>query len=164
MRDTHIHRTVAISDLVLLERNPRKITGDQMKKLCDSLEKDPDFFKLRPVLVHEVDGIYNVYAGNQRVRAAQKLKWKDVPCIVEENLSEELIKDRVIKDNMHMGEWIWDMLANEFEIESLYEAGFTEQSLLGHTEFKGIVQVEEKEEKEPKGKVAKMCPQCGHEF
>ena len=74
MRDTHIHRTVAISDLVLLERNPRKITGDQMKKLCDSLEKDPDFFKLRPVLVHEVDGIYNVYAGNQRVRAAQKLK------------------------------------------------------------------------------------------
>src|SRR5436190_19736655 len=99
-----------IKSLKLLERNPRKITKNAMDKLCKSLSDDPSFFTNRPCLVHEKDGVLEVYAGNQRVRAATKLKWKEVPCIVESGLSDEVIKSRVIKDNKTYGEFDYDIL------------------------------------------------------
>ncbi len=76
-----------IKHLTLLEGNPRKITSEQMKKLCKSIEQDPQFLWNRPVLVNKtciwpalIPGsnevlkridTYTVYAGNQRVRAAK---------------------------------------------------------------------------------------------
>ena len=109
-----------IKNLNLLSYNPRTITTEAMDKLCKSLREDPDFLRNRPVLVNRVDGVLNVYAGTQRVRAAKKLKWKEVPCIVEENLSDDLIKVRMNKDNLHSGEFDWDILGNEFELEDLF--------------------------------------------
>lgn len=122
-------RKIAISKLSLLEKNPRKINGDQMQKLVESLQADPDFFNNRPCLVNEKDGKLTVYAGNQRIRAAKKLKWKEVPCIVEQNLDEELMKDRIIKDNKTYGEFDYDILANEFDLDKLIAAGFTHEEL-----------------------------------
>ena len=118
-----------IKDLILLEKNPRKITKDQMQKLCDSLESDPDFLKKRPILVNKVEGTYHVYAGNQRIRAAKKLKWKTVPCLIDENLDEKTVKQRIIKDNQGFGEFDYDMLANEWDIDLLLAAGMTEDQL-----------------------------------
>lgn len=118
-----------IKKLSLLENNPRRISKEQMKKLCDSLEGDPGFLSKRPILVNRVDGKLSVYAGNQRVRAAKKLKWKKVPCIVEDNLDKELVKSRVIKDNQTYGEFDYDILANEWDTELLIDAGMTEEQL-----------------------------------
>ncbi len=120
-----------IRDLTLLERNPRRITKDQMEKLCKSLKSDPDFLQNRPVLVHEKDGQFNVYAGNQRVKAAKKLGWKTIPCIVESGLSEERIKERVLKDNKTFGEFDFDILANEWDVDMLLECGFNVDELVG---------------------------------
>jgi DNA modification methylase len=116
---------VKISKLKLLEKNPRKIDKIQFEKLCKSLQDDPAFLNNRPVLVNEQDGKLEVYAGNQRVRAAKKLGWKEVPCIVEKNLSDEIVKARTIKDNKTYGEFDFDILANDFEMEMLFDAGFT---------------------------------------
>lgn len=120
---------IAIKDLVLLERNPRKITKEQLDKLCKSIESDPQFLFQRPVLVHKVNDKLEVYAGNQRVRAAKKLKWKTIPCSIEENLSPEIIKERIIKDNKTYGEFDFDMLANEWDTNLLLESGFTETEI-----------------------------------
>jgi DNA modification methylase len=125
----HEIKKVPISKLSLLERNPRKISGDQMQKLVESLQSDPDFFNNRPCLVNEKDGKLIVYAGNQRIRAAKKLKWKEVPCIVEQNLDDELMKDRIVKDNKTYGEFDYDILANEFDLDKLIAAGFTHEEL-----------------------------------
>lgn len=122
---------VNIKDLTLLERNPRKITKDQMQKLCKSIQSDPDFLFNRPVLVHDKDGKLEVYAGNQRVRAAQQLKWKTIPCIIEKGLLEEIIKERIIKDNKTYGEFDIDMLANEWDSEILKDCGFTDGEIPG---------------------------------
>ncbi len=100
-----------------------------MAKLVASLEDDPGFINSRPVLVNLVDGIYQVYGGNQRVRAAKRLKWKEITCSVEENLTEELMKSRVIKDNQTYGEFDYDILANEYDIDMLLEAGMTLEQL-----------------------------------
>ena len=95
---------VPIKDLTLLERNPRKITSEQMMNLCRSIEEDEDFLILRPILVNQIGDILHVYAGNQRVRAAQKLKHKTVPCIIDHDLPEKILKQRIIKDNKTYGD------------------------------------------------------------
>ena len=98
------------------------------------------------------------------LRAAQKLGWNHIPCIVEEDLPEDIIKERVIKDNAHFGTWDYDLLANEFEFDVLIDVGFNEKELLGKDEFKNIEDLNTDEEKKKKKKKLKMCPQCGHEF
>lgn len=140
---------IKISDLTLLEKNPRKITAESMEKLVKSLKDDPEFFDRRPCLVNDVNGILTVYAGNQRIRAAKKLKWKDVPCIVDKDLPEEMMKDRIVKDNKTYGEFDFEMLANEFDIEKLLDAGFTPEELHIDIEDLGCTDEEEGELLEP---------------
>lgn len=153
---------VDIKKLTLLENNPRKITKGQMDNLCKSIESDPGFLFNRPILVHDKDGILDVYAGNQRVRAAKKLKWKEIPCIIEKDLSAQIIKERIIKDNKTYGEFDFDILAGDYEIEMLLDCGF-EMKDLGAVDEKIQDNIEAKE-KEEKPKQLCMCPQCGCEF
>ena len=155
---------INICDLVLLERNPRKITKDQFKKLCNSLEEDPAFLDARPILVNRVDDKNIVYAGNQRVQAAKKLKWKNVPCIVYNDLDEKTIKSRIVKDNAHYGEFDYDILYADYEIQMLEDSGFTPEQLTGDCGDIQDLDYDEKSEKDKKEKVKSCCPNCGHEF
>jgi len=150
---------VDISTLILDKNNPRKIDKQQFEKLLISLKDDPDFLEKRPVLVNRIDGILHVYAGNQRVKAAKKLGWKQIPCIIDHNLSPEIIKQRIIKDNAHYGVHDWDILGNEFDIEILLMAGLTENDLQLNFELDNTG-----EDKQNKKKKTKECPKCGHEF
>lgn len=126
---TKTNEYIPIKQLTLLENNPRRINNDQMEKLRTSLQEDPSFFDARPCLVNRVHKVLTVYAGNQRVRAAKKLGWKEVPCIIDDDLDEQLMKSRIIKDNKTYGEFDWDILANEWDMEMLLTAGFTEEEL-----------------------------------
>jgi len=147
---------IKIKDLNLLEGNPRKITSEQLNKLCTSIESDKDFFDLRPCLVNRIDGKMIVYAGNQRVRAAKKLKWKEVPCIIDDNLDEILMKSRVIKDNKAFGEWDYDILGNEWEIPDLIECGFTPEDIVG-----SMQDIQELEETNDTKSEKVKCELCG---
>lgn len=149
---------IKIDSLSLLERNPRKITDTQFKKLMKSLKEDPGFFEKRPCLVNKVGDDLIVYAGNQRVRAAKELKWSQVPCIIDDDLSDTILKARVAKDNKTYGEFDFDILSSDYEIDELFDAGFT-QNELGLGIFKGSEDLPEKKEKK-----MKICPECGHEF
>lgn len=151
-------RMIEIKKLTLLEKNPRTITKDELTKLCDSLINDPGFLFSRPVLVNQIDEVLNVYAGNQRIQAAKKLKWKEIPCIIEKDLSEELMKSRILKDNKHAGEFDYDILASDYDIDELISAGFSPEEL--HLNLS----VEEDDSKEEKEKKFKECPNCGHSF
>lgn len=155
---------VSIKSLTLLDKNPRKIHKNQFDKLVKSLQEDPNFFKARPCLVNHITDSNKlvVYAGNQRVRAAKKLKWKEVPCIIDLNLDEEVMKSRTIKDNKNYGEFDYDIMGNEYDIQLLLDAGFVAEELLGNS-FEEIQDTEDAQEKE-KNKKLTMCPQCGHEF
>jgi ParB-like chromosome segregation protein Spo0J len=155
---------VPISRLILDKNNPRKINKKQFEKLIESLKTDPDFLEKRPILVNRItiesenlarDSLY-VYAGTQRVKAAKRLSWKQIPCIIDDNLSEEIIKQRIIKDNAHYGEHDWDILANDFDIETLLMAGLTENDL----QLKFDVDTETTD-KDTKKKKPKQCPHCG---
>ena len=153
-------KSIPIDQLILLDRNPRKITDTQFRKLTKSMEEDPDFLQARPILVnHTLDGNYIVYAGNQRVRAAQKLGWKQIPCIIEEDLSDETMKARIAKDNKSFGEWDFDILSSDYDISELLACGFTEFELGLDAISPGEGDLPEKKKKKKK-----ICPECGHEF
>ncbi len=156
--------SISIKKLKLSDSNPRTISKNQFDKLCRSLENDPDFLIARPILVHEtIDGL-EVYAGNQRVRAAKKLGWKEIPCIIEKDLSENIIKERALKDNAHYGTWDFDLLANEYEINDLLEVGFTEHELAINyepiKENNNNKTVEETSEAS-NSQSTSICPHCG---
>lgn len=120
---------IPISKLKPNEKNPRKIVKDQFEKLCKNIDKRPGFFEKRPCLVNKTDEEMLVYAGNQRLRAAKKLGWKKVPCIVSENLSEETIKEEIILDNVHHGEHDFDLLTAFYDVDELLELGMLEKEL-----------------------------------
>jgi len=147
---------VPLTQLILLESNPRKISKEAMDKLCNSMREDPNFFLLRPCLVNRLNGGLRVYAGNQRIRAAIRLKMKEVPCLIEDDVSEKLIKARIIKDNKTYGTFDYDILGNEYEIDELLDAGFTPEEL----DF-NVDDIHPKEEDEKK---QHECPACGHKF
>lgn len=92
---------VKLDDLTPAPWNPRLIKDKRFKELCESLKRDPDFLRLRPVLCTK-DG--TIYAGNQRYRAAVHLELPTVPTIVTD-ISEALAKERALKDNNQFGEW-----------------------------------------------------------
>jgi len=151
---------IPIDKLLLLDRNPRKITDVQFKKLMKSLEEDADFLQARPILVNyrTCDKTYTVYAGNQRVRAAEKLGWEKVPCVVERNLSKAKMDSRVIKDNIGFGENDWDILSSDFDVSNLLDWGYT-PTMLGLDLTAPSDDIPDKKEKKKK-----QCPECGHEF
>ena len=122
-------RTVKIKfkDLVFLEDNPRTIKKESLERLAKRIQDDPAFFEARPCLVNFTDGKYICYGGFQRGHAAAKiLKWKEVPCSVENDVATDVMRRRAILDNTHDGEWDSDVLANQwsdFSIEELGELG-----------------------------------------
>ncbi len=118
-----------LSKLKFYEKNPRKIDKVQFEKLCQNIKNDPEFFSMRPCLVNDSDGKKVIYAGNQRARAAKKIGLKEVPCIVVENVDEETMKKRIVLDNLHHGEFDYEMLAADYDIAELIDLGMTEKEM-----------------------------------
>ena len=103
--------------------NPRVIKTDKFKKLVKSIQEFPEMLKLRPIVVDED---FMVLGGNMRLRA-----------------SEEQKKEFIIKDNVGVGEWEWDILANEWNVLELMEWGVNiptikNTELLSKLEYKSM--------------------------
>jgi DNA modification methylase len=120
---------IPVSQLKKRDKNPRKIDNLQLDKLCKNIESDPEFFNLRPCLVKKIsDKKYEIYAGNQRFDAAKKLGWKNIPCIISE-AEDDLIKKRIVLDNIHSGEFDYDLLKLDYDFEQLESLGFKQGEL-----------------------------------
>ena len=111
---------VKISQVKNNPNNPRVIKDFQFKKLVKSIKESPWMLQLRSIIVND-DNI--VLGGNQRLRACKEAGLKEVYIIKASSLSEEQQREFIVKDNLSSGEWDWDALANEFEIEDLENWG-----------------------------------------
>jgi len=111
---------VKIGEVKSNPNNPRIIKDDKFKKLVESIKGFPQMLELRPIIVND-DMV--VLGGNMRLRACKEAGLKEVPIIKASELSEEQQKEFIIKDNVGFGEWDWDMLANEWDVEKLNEWG-----------------------------------------
>ena len=113
-------KKVKISEVKSNPNNPRQIKDDKFAKLVQSIKDFPEMLDIRPIVVN-ADMV--VLGGNMRFKACKEAGLKEVPIIVAENLTDEQQKEFIIKDNVSGGEWDWDMLANEWEVEQLNEWG-----------------------------------------
>lgn len=103
-----------------LPKNPRLLKDDKFKKLVKSIKDDPEMLQLREVIAYELNNELIVIAGNMRLSACKELGLKEIPVkILPQDTSVEKLKAYTIKDNLGYGEWSWDDIANEWDMEQL---------------------------------------------
>ena len=103
--------------------NPRIIKDEKFKKLCESIKALPKMMELRPIVV---DDKFIVQGGNMRLKALNELGYKDIPDTwvkQAKDFNEDELKEFIIKDNVGFGEWDWDDLANNWDVEKLEDWG-----------------------------------------
>lgn len=110
---------ISINKIKLNPSNPRIIKDDKFQKLLKSIQEFPEMKEVRPIIVNE-DMV--ILGGNMRFRAMQEAGVKEVPVMIVD-WDEEKQKEFTIKDNLSFGEWDWDILANDWDNESLNEWG-----------------------------------------
>lgn len=111
---------VKIKDIKSNPNNPRVIKDDKFHKLCESIKEFPRMLELRPIVVND-DMV--VLGGNMRLKALKHLGLTEAPVIKASELTEEQQRQFIIKDNAGFGEWDWEMLANEWDLEELDKWG-----------------------------------------
>ena len=97
-----------IEDLKPYENNPRN-NDDAVKYVKNSIEK----FGFKVPIVVTKDGV--IVTGHTRYKACLELGFKEIPCVIADDLSEEEIKAFRVVDNK-VGEisfWDNDLLADE---------------------------------------------------
>jgi ParB-like chromosome segregation protein Spo0J len=105
-----------ISEIKLNPNNPRLIKDDKFTKLVQSIKDFPEMLDIRPIVVN-ADMV--ILGGNMRFKACKEAGLKEVPIIVADNLTLEQQREFLIKDNTSGGEWDFEMLANEWDVEQL---------------------------------------------
>jgi hypothetical protein len=113
-------KKIKISEIKLNPNNPRLIKDDKFEKLVKSIKDFPEMLDIRPIVVNS-DMV--ILGGNMRFKACKEAGLKEVPIIVADNLTEEQQREFLIKDNVSGGEWDFEMLANEWDVEQLEDWG-----------------------------------------
>jgi len=96
--------------------NPRVIKDDKFEKLVKSIKEFPKMLELRPIVVNN-DMI--VLGGNMRLKACKEAGLKQIPIIKASELTEEEQREFIIKDNVGYGEWDWELINAEWDLEEL---------------------------------------------
>ena len=113
-------QNVNINKIIINPNNPRLIKDDKFKKLVQSIKDFPEMLDIRPIVVNKE---MVILGGNMRFKACKEAGLKEVPVIVADNLTEEQQREFLIKDNTSGGEWDFEVLANEWDVEQLDEWG-----------------------------------------
>lgn len=115
-----------ISELKDHPKNPRLITKEELDQLKKSLKK---FNYVETVVINEDN---TILAGHMRVKAMKSMKKgkQEIDVRVPNRmLTPEEADEYLIRSNKNTGEWDWEILANEWETDKLFEWGFTESEL-----------------------------------
>lgn len=119
--------TRKLKDLKDYDRNPRNISEKAFKNLIKSLKEDGYHQRI----IVNTDG--TIIGGHQRKQAMLKAGFKqndDIEVLVPDRKLDEREFDRLnIRDNLPFGEFNFEILANNFEIDTLTEWGMPEEWL-----------------------------------
>jgi len=123
---------VSISEVKPNPSNPRIIKDGKFKKLVQSLKDFPEMANVRPIVANS-DMV--VLGGNMRLKAMIEAGWDKVPVEVVK-WNEDKQREFIIKDNVGFGEWDWELLANEWDVQQLEDWGLDVGGFdVNHEEF-----------------------------
>ena len=120
--------TRTIEQLVPYEKNPRRLTDKQYEDLKASLTK----FSLAEIPVIDADGV--IIAGHMRLKVLAEIETPHAEVDVRvpnRKLTEKEFQEYNIRSNKNTGEFDFDILANEFDVDDLLDWGFTEAEMVG---------------------------------
>lgn len=108
--------------------NPRTISKEKFEKLKKSIKEFPQMLELRPIVVDK-NGV--ILGGNMRYEAIQKLglEVKDEWVKVADKLSDEERRRFIVEDNLGFGDWDFDSLSSQYDVDELVDWGFDEKEL-----------------------------------
>lgn len=119
---------IKIKDLKPYEKNSKKHDKTQIDNVAESIKQ---FGMVQPIVVDK-DNV--VIIGHCRLEACKKLKYKEVPCVKADELSEEQVaKLRLLDNKLNESDWDFDLLGEE-----LFDLDMSEFKLdwgLNFTEF-----------------------------
>ena len=116
-----------LEDLVPTSYNPRKLSKDQYADLKNSLHK----FGLAELPVVNLN-TNQILAGHMRIQVLTDMHGKDHEIEVRvpnQELDKNSCDEYIIRSNKSGGEWDWDIMANNFDIEELKDWGFKDFEL-----------------------------------
>jgi hypothetical protein len=115
-----MRKKVKISAVKENPNNPRTINKFKFKQLVKSIKEFPEMLEKRPIIVDE-----NMIAlgGNMRLKACKEAGLEEVWIDQAKEWSEEKKKEFIIKDNVGFGDWDFDALANEWDLELITDWG-----------------------------------------
>jgi ParB-like chromosome segregation protein Spo0J len=116
----HQIKKVSITEVKPNGTNPRIIKDAKFKQLVQSNQEFPEMLELRPIIVN-ADMV--ILGGNMRYKACMDAGIKEIPIMIADSLDEAKQKEFIVKDNVGFGEWDWDVLANEWDVEELAHWG-----------------------------------------
>ena len=143
-----------VKDLIPYANNPRKMSKEQARQLIGSIQK----FNYVELVAIQPDN--RIIAGHMRVKALLQLgKGKEeidvrVP---SRTLSDEEMREYLIRSNRNQGEWDWDELASGWGAEDLIAWGFSAEEMVDNILFEGVEVLEDEEEPE-------KCSACGQKM
>lgn len=115
---------IKITQIKANPKNPRVIKDERFKKLCKSLQDFPGMLEKRPLVCFtDVDGKLVVLGGNMRLKAAKEIGLKELPVMLADDWTEEQKQQFLIKDNVGFGEWNWDELQADWDMQQLEDWG-----------------------------------------
>ena len=113
-------KQIDIKDIKENKENPRFIKDKQFDKLVNSIKNFPEMLEKRPLVLDENN---IVLGGNMRLKAIKKAGVKKVWVDIAKDWTEDQKKEFIIKDNIGYGNWDWDILANEWDVDELEDWG-----------------------------------------
>lgn len=176
-------------DMQHYHKNPRQITKTQMSDLKASMDELGDLSGI----THDLD-TDELLTGNQRCEALPGVMSGLIQPEITQSfdppledgttlLGYFLVDGRMfnyravkgwddkkrelanLRANKVGGTWDWDIMANEFDVETLLDSGFTDEDLTG-ADFPApdFQPVDESEQSRLDKKSPITCPKCKHEF
>lgn len=118
-----------VSDLKDHPHNPRTLSKASHEQLLKSFEE----FDYVELVAIDKDNV--ILAGHQRIHIMLELGWNDREIEVRvpsRELTKREAKKYLLRSNKNTGDWDWDLLANDFELDELLEVGFTEEEMIGN--------------------------------
>ena len=111
------------------DKNPRQLSKHDAEQIAKSIET----FNLADPLVINTDN--QIIGGHQRKRVMLDNGYKPTDLVdvrvPSRELTERELEELSVRLNRNVGEFDYDILANEFELGDLLDWGFQEDDLLG---------------------------------
>lgn len=108
-----------IKDIKPYGKNPRK-NDDAVPYVAESIKQ----FGFKVPIVIDKNNV--IVAGHTRYKAAKKLGFKSVPCIIADDLTDEQIKAFRLADNKVSEKAEWDLDLLDSEIEGIFDIDMTD--------------------------------------